>query len=111
MKSAGDGTAFSVIADGDTYGNIAFYGDNGSTYDSKAAEISVVATGTVSGTSMPGTIVFSTTNTNEVTPTEHLRINPAGAIGLDGANYGNAGEVIISAWCWCNPFLGFSPNL
>lgn len=109
MKSAGDGTAFSVIADGDTYGNIAFYGDNGSTYDSKAAEISVVATGTVSGTSMPGTIVFSTTNSNEVSPTEHLRISPAGAIGLDGANYGNAGEVIISAGAGSSPAWGSLP--
>ena len=109
LKSAGDGTTQSIISTNDAYGKIAFYGDNGVDYNSKSAEIGVIATGTVSATSMPGTITLSTTAVNEVTPTEHLRISPTGALGLSGSNFGSEGQIVISNGSGSAPTWGDIP--
>lgn len=96
LKSSGNGTIFGMVSEGDTLGTVAFHADNGSTFDSKAAEIKVVANGTVSAGSTPGDIIFSTTNANQVAPTERLRISKTGAIGIEGENYGSVEQLLTS---------------
>ena len=44
----------------------------------------------------PGYITFNTTNDGASTATEKVRIASSGQIGLGGANYGTAGQVITS---------------
>lgn len=61
-----------------------------------AAEISVVVDGTPGTNDMPGRLVFSTTADGASTPTERMRIASAGQIGIGGANYGTAGQVLTS---------------
>lgn len=44
----------------------------------------------------PTRLVFSVTADGSASPTERLRINNSGAIGLSGANFGSAGQVLVS---------------
>jgi hypothetical protein len=64
-------------------GYISFTGADGTQYD-EAARITgqVDATGTVSATSMPGALLFWTTANGSTSPTERMRIDSAGKIGV-----------------------------
>jgi hypothetical protein len=48
------------------------------------------------GSTTAGRLVFSTTADGASAPTERLRIASTGAVGLSGANYGSAGDVLTS---------------
>lgn len=56
----------------------------------------VSASGTISDSSSPGDIVFSTTPNGATAEVERVRISSSGAIGLSGENYGTAGQVLTS---------------
>jgi len=85
-----------IVQNEDLLGGINFYGADGTDIDSNAAFIRAYVDGTPGANNMPGRLVFSTTAAGASNPTERLRIGSAGQIGLGGANYGTAGQVITS---------------
>jgi len=80
-------------ANGESLGRIDF---NDST-DSRGASIGVNRDGgTWGASSKPSRLVFSVTADGSASPTERLRINNSGALGLSGANFGTQGQVLVS---------------
>lgn len=89
------GSYGAVVNSGDSLGTIQFAGDDG-TNRIPGASIIAAVDGTPGTNDMPGRLVFSTTADGASTLTERLRIASTGAIGLSGANYGTAGQVLTS---------------
>lgn len=75
-----------IVSSGDTIGQIQFFGDDGTTFIS-AASIVAAVDGTPGTNDMPGRLVFSTTADGASSPTERMRINSAGNVGI-GSTYG-----------------------
>ena len=71
-----------IVQDGDTLGNIRFRGDDGGDYNSTAAIILAAVDGTPGSNDMPGRLVFSTTPDGSTTPTERVRIDSSGNVGV-----------------------------
>ena len=73
--------ANAIVSSGDELGTIAFRG-----YDGAAYRAGAFITGSVDGTpgssDMPGRLVFSTTADGSATPTERMRIDSAGNVGI-----------------------------
>jgi len=86
-KSATVGTQAPVIS-GDSLGGIGFNGDDGTNFIS-AASISAAVDGTPGTDDMPGRLVFSTTADGASTPTERMRINNAGNVGIGSSSLAN----------------------
>lgn len=106
-KSRGAVGTQTIVQSGDGLGNIRFHGSDGTAFI-EAASIYTYVDGTPGTNDMPGRLVFSTTADGASTPTERMRIASTGAIGLSGANYGTAGQVLTSAGsgttpAWANP--------
>jgi hypothetical protein len=70
-----------IVQSGDELGNVRFYGADGSTMRG-AAEITCSVDGTPGDNDMPGRLVFSTTADGAGSPTERMRINSAGLVGI-----------------------------
>jgi hypothetical protein len=85
-----------IVQNGDSVGEIAFAGADGSDLGQYAAQIKAEVDGTPGANDMPGRLVFSTTADGASSPTERLRIAQNGAWGLAGANYGSSGQVLTS---------------
>jgi hypothetical protein len=82
-KSRGTSVGSStVVQSGDRLGEIYFLGADGSTMDSYGALIRCEVDGTPGTNDMPGRLVFSTTPDGAASPTERLRIDSAGRVGL-----------------------------
>ena len=81
-------------ADGATLGDLSF----GDSNNGDAARIFAQRDGGTwtSSSSRPSRLVFSTTADGASSPTERMRIASTGALGLSGANYGTAGQVLVS---------------
>lgn len=99
-RSGTVGTLGQLIS-GDNIGHIAFYGDDGASFI-QAASIVAAVDGTPGTNDMPGRLVFSTTADGASSPTERMRIDNAGRVGVNGAltssNYQfQIGGTIISA--------------
>ena len=77
---------YASVDNNDTYGNMRFYGADGSAFV-EGAKISAAVDGTPAASDMPGRLMFFTTPSGASTPTERLRI---GADGLIAAQ-NNAG--------------------
>jgi hypothetical protein len=76
-----------AVVNGDNVGEVSFFGDNGTTFNSAAA-ITASVDGTVPGggtNDMPGRLVFSTTASGASSPTERLRITSAGVLQIADA--------------------------
>jgi hypothetical protein len=73
-----------VVQSGDELGTINFQGADGTDYHS-GARIAAFADGTPGNNDMPGRLVFSTTADGASSPTERLRINSAGLVGIGTA--------------------------
>ena len=84
---------YDVVDTNDVLGNIRFLGADGSAMV-EAAKIAVAVDGTPGTNDMPGRLVFSTTADGASSPTERMRINSAGSIGIGGAAQ-NAATVLI----------------
>lgn len=80
--SAGSATA---VTTEDELGAIHFRGANGTTFQSAAEIRGETDTGTISGTSMPGRLVFSSTPSGSASPVERLRITSAGVLQIADA--------------------------
>ena len=78
-----------VVASGDIIGGIQFSGDDGTNFIPTAL-ISSSVDGTPGTNDMPGRLVFSTTADGASTPTERMRINSSGNLGLGTASLTNA---------------------
>ena len=85
----------SSVTAGNGIGLIRFYGNDGGSYQ-ECARIEVSADGTHANNDKPARMEFHTTADNASSPTERLRIASSGQIGLGGANYGTAGQAIVS---------------
>jgi hypothetical protein len=72
-RGATVGTNTAVVAD-DLLGGIQFHGAEGSGYQAAANIRAFVESGTISSTSMPGRLVFSSTPSGSATPVERMRI-------------------------------------
>ena len=79
-RSATIGTN-SIVLNGDTVGNLQFSGDDGAAFI-PAASITGAVDGTPGTNDMPGRLVFSTTADGASSPTERMRIDSAGQVGI-----------------------------
>jgi hypothetical protein len=91
-----------IVSSGDLSGNISFTAYDGAAY-LPTAYIQSAVDGTPGLNDMPGRLTFSTTADGAIAPTERMRIANTGAIGLSGANYGTAGQVLTSAGSGASP--------
>ena len=78
VKERASGT---VVSSGDRLGQILFEGHDGSN-PIKAVQITATVDGTPGSNDMPGRLVFSTTADGASSPTERLRINSSGRVGI-----------------------------
>ena len=81
-NTVGDNT---VVVSGDETGIIAFQGSDGSQFVD-AARIQGFVDGTPGADDMPGRLVFSTTADGAASPTERLRIDSSGNVGIGTTN-------------------------
>ena len=70
-----------VVASGDRLGQITFSGSDGTTQQ-PAALIQAAVDGTPGANDMPGRLVFSTTADGAASPTERMRIDSSGRVGI-----------------------------
>jgi hypothetical protein len=70
-----------IVQSGDSLGTINFYGDDGTNFIT-ASRVSSEVDGTPGTNDMPGRLVFSTTADGASTPTERMRIDNAGKVGI-----------------------------
>ena len=86
------GQSVLTLSNDDPIGGLYFSDNVGNTF----AEIFSFIDATPGSGDYPGRLVFSVTADGSASPTERLRINNSGAIGLSGANFGTAGQVLVS---------------
>ena len=82
-RASGTNAAPTIVVSGDNVGDILWSGYDGSGYIG-AASITGSIDGTPGTNDMPGRLVFSTTADGASTPTERMRINSAGSVGIGG---------------------------
>ena len=80
-RSTTIGSPATGVASGDQLGQLRFYGADGTTFI-RAAAITGEVDGTPGTSDMPGRLVFSTTADGASTPTERVRIDSAGNVGI-----------------------------
>ena len=85
--SRGSVGAHAILEDGDEFGKIRFYGSDGNDFVNFGAHIVAAVDGTPGNNDMPGRIVFGTTADGAASPTERLRIDSAGNIGISNGSY------------------------
>lgn len=94
-KSRGGGVGtHGAVAANDVLGYLSMAGSDGTNFV-EGVRIQALVDGTPSADVTPGRIVFSTASTTN-TPVERLRLSSVGALGIGGANYGNAGDLLTS---------------
>jgi len=82
-RGASVGTRGAVTSE-DVLGDISFFGDNGTSFNNAASILGVVD-GVVTGggaNDMPGRLVFSTTADGASSPTERMRLDSSGRVGI-----------------------------
>ena len=97
-KTRGTSTgASTIVSSGDEVGAISFQGADGSELV-EAASIAAVIDGTPGANDMPGRLVFSTTADGASSPTERLRIDSSGRVGIGTTSPGSysANNLVIS---------------
>jgi hypothetical protein len=81
LKSRGTQSARSVVQNGDVSGRLRFFCFDG-TSDAECARIFAAVDGTVGASDMPARLVFATTADGNSTPTERMRIDSSGNVGI-----------------------------
>ena len=76
-----------VVQSGDNLGVINFAGGDGTDIKSTGVRIRAQVDGTPGGNDMPGRIIFETTPDGSVSPTERMRIDSSGNIGITNSAY------------------------
>jgi hypothetical protein len=90
---------FTVVANGNTLGEIRFAGADGTDLETNGASIRAEVDGTPGANDMPGRLVFSTTADGASSPTERMRITNSGTvyIGTTSDTYPNPGIALFSS--------------
>ena len=120
-KSRGSLNGNTIVQNGDVLGSINFYGADGNNLNSDAARISVEVDGTPGATDMPGRILFKTTADGASSPTERMRIDSSGNVGIgisnvthklhvEGSANNQNSEVRIVATQVASGYLGANAN-
>jgi len=114
VKSRGATGAQGLVLDNDNLGVLGYVASDGANY-LFAAQIAAAVDGAAGTNDVPGRLVFSTTPNGANLPVERLRINNAGALGLNGANFGASGQTLVSQGSsatpiWANPQAGRTIN-
>ena len=73
---------YTVVQDDDSLGTIVFAGADGTDLANYGAKIAAEVDGTPGSNDMPGRLVFSTTADGASSPTERLRIDSSGNVGI-----------------------------
>ena len=87
VKTRGSVASPSIVSSGDTLGHIRFSGHDGVDHDNRAAEIKAQVDGTPGSNDMPGRLILATTADGASSPTERLRIDSSGNIGMTTAGF------------------------
>ena len=86
-RGSSDGSN-TVVANGDKLGVIQFAGADGTDCNSVAASILANVDGTPGSNDMPGNLTFNTTADGAASPTERLRIDSSGNVGINSDGSG-----------------------
>ena len=78
----GRGSVSGLLQNDDVMGQIRFAGADGTDLETVGAQISAEVDGTPGANDMPGRLVFSTTADGASSPTERMRINSSGNVGI-----------------------------
>jgi hypothetical protein len=85
-----------IVQNGDILGQIQFLGADGNDLNSIGARINAEVDGTPGNNDLPGRLVFSTTADGASSPTERMRIDSSGRVGIGLATLvGGTGDVSI----------------
>jgi hypothetical protein len=95
-RSATIGTVGTIVQSGDELGIISFNGDDGTDLRTSGASIRAFVDGTPGTNDMPGRLVFSTTADGASTPTERMRIDNAGRVGIGGTAPAGSGLLVAN---------------
>ena len=98
-----------VVQSGDGLGGITFNGSDGTTFKA-AADIHAYVDGTPGTNDMPGRLVFSTTADGSASPTERMRLDSSGRLGLGTSSPGATLDVSgsIRTKGSTNPYLALN---
>jgi hypothetical protein len=88
--------SFTVVQSGDELGSVSFQGADGSDFV-EAANIKVFVDGTPGANDMPGRLVFFTTADGASSPTERMRIDSTGNVGIGttGPSFTSGGGLMV----------------
>jgi hypothetical protein len=73
-----------IVQDGDTIGEINFFADDGTDFDSRVGTIKAQVDGTPGANDTPGRLVFMTSADGSNSPSERMRIDSSGNVGIGG---------------------------
>ena len=78
-----------IVQNGDALGAVTFFADDGTNLDSRGAEISAVVSGSPSENDTPAALIFSTTADGSAAPSERMRIDSSGNVGIGQSSPNN----------------------
>ena len=74
--------SYTIVNDDDSLGSITFIGDDGTNLDTYGATIAANVDGTPGANDLPTRLTFSTTADGAASPTERMRIDSSGNVGI-----------------------------
>ena len=74
--------SYTIVQDDDILGSIIFIGDDGTNLDTYGANIAAEVDGTPGANDMPARLVFKTTSDGANSPTERMRLDSSGNVGI-----------------------------
>ena len=94
-KTRGNSTGTTtIVQDDDRLGDIMFAGADGTDIASIAAKIQAFVDGTPGSNDMPGRLVFSTTADGAASPTERMRIDSSGRVGIGTSSFSDTASAL-----------------
>ena len=87
VRSNGTFAAPTIVASGDDIGSVNFFGYDGAA-NIELANITATVDGTPGTNDMPGRLTFSTTADGALSPTERMRIDSSGNVGIGAVSGG-----------------------